>query len=448
MQTQIKTSVIIPIYNTENYLDECIQSVLNQTQKEIEIILVNDGSTDSSGEIIERYAREYDNITAIHQENQKPGAARNNGMKRARGEYIYFLDSDDSIAIDMLERCYSFCKEQLLDFVFFDAWEFFDKENIFSKSYDRVDKNIEMKVYEGKTYWIQYLKNEGIFFCAPLTYVNKKYIDTHNLLFEEGIFYEDMDWILRMYREAKRVAYLPEKLYLRRYRGGSITQSNYLEIHFNSVTYIVWKLLELYTIYEDKESKQMACEIMDTMLQKAKHIIENIDVDKIYNNLFMFINNLLTRCNELSVLNVETNIKILRLMTVCIKGIDLTNNGLWNKYQNYHHQVCNQISNKYKLQESIDIVIYGIGKMCDEILDWYEGNAIQIRANIKFMVTKADFKSYKGYPVWGVEEMKDMEVDYIIIASTKFAEEMKKNLQVYNIRAKEYFTTFGKLSDI
>ena len=90
-----KVSVIIPIYNVEDYIEECLVSVLNQTLKEIEIICVDDGTKDSSMEIVERYAKEDDRIVIIHRENGGLSAARNTGLEAATGEYVYFLDSDD-----------------------------------------------------------------------------------------------------------------------------------------------------------------------------------------------------------------------------------------------------------------------------------------------------------------------------------------------------------------
>lgn len=96
-------SVIIPVYNTETYLDQCIQSVLAQTYKNWEMLLINDGSTDSSGTICDKYAAKDPRIQVIHQTNSGVTAARRAGVERARGEYLYFVDADDSIANDTLE---------------------------------------------------------------------------------------------------------------------------------------------------------------------------------------------------------------------------------------------------------------------------------------------------------------------------------------------------------
>lgn len=110
-----KLSVIIPVYNVEEYLEECLNSVCNQTLSDIEIICVNDGSADNSGEILRKFAKTDKRIQVIEQENAGLSAARNTGMKYATGEYITFLDSDDWVALDYYETLYKSAKENDAD---------------------------------------------------------------------------------------------------------------------------------------------------------------------------------------------------------------------------------------------------------------------------------------------------------------------------------------------
>ena len=101
-----KISVIVPVYNVEKYLRKCIDSLTNQTLKDIEIILVNDGSTDNSGSIIDEYAKQDKRVIAIHKENGGQSSARNMGLDIAKGKYVGFIDSDDWIELDMYENMY------------------------------------------------------------------------------------------------------------------------------------------------------------------------------------------------------------------------------------------------------------------------------------------------------------------------------------------------------
>ena len=101
-----KISIIIPVYNTEQYLEQCIDSILNQTLKDIEIILINDGSTDKSYNILKKYEKKDSRIVVINQKNKGQGEARNIGIKIAKAPYIAFVDSDDFISPFMLQKLY------------------------------------------------------------------------------------------------------------------------------------------------------------------------------------------------------------------------------------------------------------------------------------------------------------------------------------------------------
>ena len=122
MQTEIKVSVIIPVYQVEEYLERAVDSVLQQTLEEKEIILVDDGSEDASPAICDRYAREYPELVrVIHKENEGLGMARNTGVEAAAGEYVAFLDSDDTVEPEMYETLYRKAKEADYDIVMCDV---------------------------------------------------------------------------------------------------------------------------------------------------------------------------------------------------------------------------------------------------------------------------------------------------------------------------------------
>lgn len=127
----IDVSVVVPVYNTERYLPQCIESLINQTLKNVEFIFVDDGSTDHSVEIIEEYRRKDDRIQLIRQQNQYAGVARNNGMKHAKGKYIIFLDSDDFFDKNMLRDAYHCAEKNQTEIVLFNYRTYSDT----SKSY-------------------------------------------------------------------------------------------------------------------------------------------------------------------------------------------------------------------------------------------------------------------------------------------------------------------------
>lgn len=114
---QMKVSIIVPVYNVENYLDECVNSLINQTMKEIQIILVDDGSTDKSGKIADRYAALDSRILALHKINGGQSSARNLGLKYASGEYVLYVDSDDYIIPETCQVLYTKAREQDADII-------------------------------------------------------------------------------------------------------------------------------------------------------------------------------------------------------------------------------------------------------------------------------------------------------------------------------------------
>ncbi|OCA84650.1 bifunctional glycosyltransferase/CDP-glycerol:glycerophosphate glycerophosphotransferase [Bacillus sp. FJAT-27986] len=145
---EIKVSIITPVYNVEEYLRETLDSLVNQTLSPIEIIMIDDGSTDRSPEIIEEYSQRYSNIIFVKQENSGPGAARNNGLKVARGEYISFVDSDDILPLDALESMYKAALEKNSAIVLGASLSFNKTETWFigshynNKVYEKGEKNL------------------------------------------------------------------------------------------------------------------------------------------------------------------------------------------------------------------------------------------------------------------------------------------------------------------
>ena len=121
-----KVSVIIPVYNGESYLEQCLDSIIGQTLKEIEIICVNDGSKDRTQQILEKYAEKDSRIQIINQENGGAGAARNAGLRIARGEYLSILDGDDFFEPDMLEKAYKKAKESRAELLVFGSDQYYE----------------------------------------------------------------------------------------------------------------------------------------------------------------------------------------------------------------------------------------------------------------------------------------------------------------------------------
>ena len=138
---KIKVSVIVPVWNVEKYIRQCLDSLINQTLKEIEIIVVNDGSPDNSQKIIDKYVKKHpEKVQSYIKENGGQGSARNMGLEKARGEYISFVDSDDWLDLDALERMYSIAKKEKSDIVICDMVDHYSNHTIYHNctKYDSV----------------------------------------------------------------------------------------------------------------------------------------------------------------------------------------------------------------------------------------------------------------------------------------------------------------------
>ncbi len=185
-----KLSVIIPIYNNEQYLKECLDSICNQTLSDIEIICVNDGSEDNSLQIIEEYKQKDNRIILINQDNMGQSSARNNGLKIATGEYIGFVDSDDYIDQDFYEKLYNSAKQNNLDMAVAGIVRFkgIRRRYMLNFSDEIIEKNLNKKMELCKIPRQCYVVNK---------IYKRDVLLAHNLFFKEGVYYEDVGFTIR-----------------------------------------------------------------------------------------------------------------------------------------------------------------------------------------------------------------------------------------------------------
>jgi glycosyltransferase involved in cell wall biosynthesis len=230
-----KVSIIIPVYNVEEYLVECLDSVINQTLQEIEIICVNDGSTDTSREILAQYALRDPRITIIDQENSGQSAARNRGIDSATGEYIYFLDSDDFIDINTCQIVYdaALVHPGGFDFVGFGGNIFADKDAWidqagFSKEFYYRKNNYAPN--SGKNLACNLVLNGDYIVSATMYFSKRSHLQDFNIRFEEGLLYEDNWFTYLNIMSAKSAWILRDQLFYRRVRPNS-TMTSKISVH-------------------------------------------------------------------------------------------------------------------------------------------------------------------------------------------------------------------------
>lgn len=219
----VKVSIVVPIYNTQDYIKKCLESLVNQTLKDIEIICVNDGSTDNTMVIVNEFAKNDNRIKIIEQTNQKQGAARNNGMRSAQGEYIGFVDSDDWVDLNYYEKLYNSAKKYDTD----------------------IALAVNVRIGNGKTKKRLNIANEAVYTeiqdrfdvcnlaknpCPTNKIYKKSLLDDNKITYPEGCYCEDKLFVIQAVYYAKNLVSVPGVNYYY-YRNPHSTVNTRLKKH-------------------------------------------------------------------------------------------------------------------------------------------------------------------------------------------------------------------------
>lgn len=222
---QIDISVIIPVYNVENYIDECIQSVLTQNFANMEVLCVEDGSSDDSLQRLKMLARKDSRIRIIvHDTNKGLSEARNTGLRQAKGKYVLFVDSDDCLVSNAVKSLYDKAEENCVDIVYFDYIKFYDSGFKKKGSNKRIWKKYD-GLYTGKEFFCMMLKDEQYKCEACRQFLRRDFLVEHQITFLPGILHEDNLFSFYTAMEAQRVCNLNKELYYYRQREHSIMQT-------------------------------------------------------------------------------------------------------------------------------------------------------------------------------------------------------------------------------
>ncbi len=217
-----KVSVLIPAYNVELYIRECIDSVLAQTLQDFEIVIIDDASTDSTLDILREYEAKDNRIRVYcHEKNKGQSCGRNNALSHATGEYVYMLDADDMIEPFMLEELYNDSVKNNLDIVGFETKNFSTDKNF--------EKNVAIKtityddtdVLDGREALIYCMENETFSLSTPTFFMRRDYLNDNNIRVVEGILHEDVGYIFELIVKSERARFVHRTYFLRRIRANS-----------------------------------------------------------------------------------------------------------------------------------------------------------------------------------------------------------------------------------
>ena len=221
-----KISVIVPVYNVEDYLEDALNSIVNQTFDDIEVLMIDDGSTDNSRYIIEKYALDYDNFYAFHKKNDGLPITRNYGLKFAKGEYVYFMDSDDFLISDAFEKMYNCASKYNSDVVTANFYRYNDNKTWFHIINEYVFNELESNLYN-----VNLNQYHKLIWDMPVwnKIYKKEFLDENNIRFvNDRVIFEDNIFSTEIYIKAKTVSVLKDCVYCWRKRvfNESISQSH------------------------------------------------------------------------------------------------------------------------------------------------------------------------------------------------------------------------------
>ena len=301
-----KVSVIVPIYNVEGYIEKCLETLVNQTLDDIEIILVNDGSKDNSALIAKKYLEKYpEKIVYLEKENGGLSDARNYGMPYAKGEYIAFLDSDDYVEKDMYEKMYEIAKKENSDMVECDFyWEYPDKK-----------KEDIGKIYSGKNEML-----EKIRVVAWNKLIKREILEKTKIQFPKGYRYEDVEFTYKLIPYLEKVSFLKKPCIHYMQRQGSIsnTQNERTKEIFDVLEHVIdyYKQNNFYEKYKNElEYVYIRYALCSSLLRIVKIEDENIQ-EQLLQTTWENVNTKFPNWKKNPILKKNKSLKDLYLKTI------------------------------------------------------------------------------------------------------------------------------------
>lgn len=322
-------SIIIPVYNVEYYLEDCLNSLINQEFKgEIEMICVNDGSTDGSLDILNRYIELDPRIIVISQDNAGLSAARNTGLKHAKGKFLMFIDSDDSLKHNnSLSKMFYAAEQEETDILIADFE--FDYEDKTKNHIIQRDPSIINKRMSGKEYLDKEIKKKCFNPVVWNKLYNRNFLENNNLFFLEGVLYEDNEFTPRALYLAESVRHISDVVYLYRQRTNSIMNTNGNINRIGDYLLVADSLKKFNTSYQSSSVLNIELLVYLTVLRTIK-VIEDNDFK---NELRKEIEK--RRLEKDFIYRLGLNISCFLFIFLCINSIRIANSHYCFMYQRY-----------------------------------------------------------------------------------------------------------------
>jgi len=380
-----KVSVIIPVYKVEQYLEECLKSVINQTFTDIEIICVNDCSPDNCGEILKEYSEKDKRIKVINNEkNSGLSYSRNRGIDISSGQYICFLDSDDTIEYNIINKLYCIAENNNLDLL---KYNYITKTENNRKYFKYPDTNI---VERGMRLFCDLMNSEHAGFWLSCTnFVKKTFLQNNNISFYENIYYEDVLFSYYCLKYAQKAMCINDYGYVYYRRFNSITTSKRTNKNLSSFIISIKRLLKDLYSFDDENYNYALCSYINIFIRKAIAVI--VDLAKS---------------------NVTINSDDLKFIL---------------NYIYYYMNINSFLSNVNIIKSYNNIIVYGAGKVAKEVIDCLNIMNIKIDG---VTITKVDSnKVFMGHKIYDINTYNKNSL-VVIAVSKKYHNEIIENLKL------------------
>ncbi|MGN1049560.1 MAG: glycosyltransferase [Selenomonadaceae bacterium] len=392
----IDLSIIVPVYNVEEYLEECLKSIVSIKDVDAEIICIDDCSTDSSSDILNKYDN-YNNIKVVKNKNNRGlASSRNEGLKYADGQFVLFVDSDDFINPDSIKAIVHKAIEDSLDVLYFDVEEFGNLKGIDT---NRRKRKYRYEISDGVTILDQMIRNHEMFGSVWSALYRRSFLCDENIRFIDGILHEDIPYTFEVLNKAKRVSVINELGYFYRQREKSILhQNNYL----NRATGLIVGYSKLVCIWHET-------------MQKGNVLLSVASVDTYLASILSMIHSNISKAGvsdykEYPIVN------------------HIANNLKFNEYAKYNMIFDDCFWREIMLYNSI--AMYGAGNIATELLQYFELKKIKISK--LFVTKKIDKKKLLYANIETYTPEKGERYDAIILAVSKQYEDEIFNYLINN----------------
>ena len=391
----IKMSIIVPVYNVEMYLAKCLDSICSQLNEDIELICVNDSSTDDSIKILEEYQKKYNFMVINNEHNLGLAESRNVGFGYAGGKYIWFIDSDDFLEDNVINKCIETLEKNELDVLAFDAVQVLGNNNT-EKICTRRRKYKYTGVFDGKGMLLEQLGHGEYLATAWQAAYRREFLMENNIKFISGIFHEDEWFTFQVYMKARRAMTINDVMYVYRKREGSITAGGDIDKRFEGLLITYSNIIRYLKMIPDDTSAGIG-------------YIFNFErsIRRLYNA------EVAGKEEYTSFMSRQSEINQYLLSWILFPE---DKNKIIIKERHESKRIPERLINRMK--ETNHIYMYGAGLVANKMMKELEENDIGISGVV---VTKLDAKkNFWGHPVSEFEQIKkELAKGVVLLAVSK-----------------------------